>query len=247
LPLTKFRTRISRTILTHTGNESISMTRLPQAIVVLVVWGYWISVLLLLVRSRLKLSSPAGAVPKTNFERRMWMIWVPTVLLWQLLPILAYRSSLPWIAAPNWIVVNPNPYLDWLAVLAALTAYLLTIPCWLTLGSNWSLAVVPGKETNLVTRGVFARTRHPIYGLGLVLMAATIAVAPSVAMFLVGASHLAMVLLKAANEERYLKGMHGDAYRTYCRRTGRFFPRLVPGGKGSLSPDSSTPEEGRIA
>jgi protein-S-isoprenylcysteine O-methyltransferase Ste14 len=208
------------------------MTRTPQAIVVIIVWCYWLSVLLLLVRSRIKFRASGGAVPKTKRESWMWLVWVPTVVLWQVLPILAYRLSLPLIAAPQWAVENPNAVVDWLAVLAASLAYFLTIPCWLTLGSNWSLAVVPSKKTSLVTRGVFARTRHPIYALGIVLMAATVAVAPSVAMFAVGISHLTMVALKAASEENHLKCLHGDSYREYCLRTGRFFPRIIPGQGG---------------
>ena len=204
------------------------MTRTPQTIVVIIVWCYWLSVLLLLVRSRTKFRAAGGAVPKTKRESGMWLVWVPTVLLWQLLPILAYRSTLPLIAAPKWMVDNPNPLVDWLAVLAAGLAYMLTIPCWLAMGSNWSLAVVPDKSTSLLTDGVFARTRHPIYALGILLMAATVAVAPSVAMLVVGALHLTMVILKAASEEHHLKRMHGESYREYCRRTGRFFPRILP-------------------
>ena len=91
---------------------------------------------------------------------------------------------------------------------------------------------MPSKKTSLVTRGVFARTRHPIYTLGIVLMAATVAVAPSVAMFVVGICHLTMVALKAASEEQHLKRLHGDSYREYCQRTGRFFPRIIPGQGG---------------
>ena len=95
------------------------MTRTPQAIVVIIVWCYWLSVLLLLIRSRIKFRASGGAVPKTKRERWMWLVWVPTVVLWQVLPILAYRSSLPLIAAPQWAVEHPNAIVDWLAVLAA--------------------------------------------------------------------------------------------------------------------------------
>jgi protein-S-isoprenylcysteine O-methyltransferase Ste14 len=188
------------------------------------VWCYWASVVVMIVRSRLKLKAAAGAVPKTGLESWMWLIWVPTVLAWQVLPGMGYISALPLLKAPQWAIDHPSAVLDWTAVVAAILAYALTVPCWLTLGSNWSLAIVPGKETRLVTRGFYARTRHPIYALGLVLMAATIAVAPSPAMILTGVSHLVLVLLKAANEERFLKQEHGQAYVEYCRRTSRFFP-----------------------
>ena len=158
----------------------------------------------------------------------MWLIWVPTVLAWQVLPGMAYRSSLPLIRAPQWAIDHPMAWLDWLAVAAALVAYGLTVPCWLTLGSNWSLAVVPNKQTSLITSGWYGRIRHPIYALGLLLMLATVAVAPSPAMLMVAIVHLTLVILKSSNEERHLTQTHGQAYQDYCGRTGRFFPRLVP-------------------
>jgi len=97
----------------------------------------------------------------------------------------------------------------------------------LALGSNWSLAIVPGKRTSILTEGLYSRVRHPIYALGLLLMAATLTVAPSLAMLVVGASHLGLVLLKAATEEQFLQQVHGPSYIDYCRRTRRFFPWAV--------------------
>jgi protein-S-isoprenylcysteine O-methyltransferase Ste14 len=158
----------------------------------------------------------------------MWLFWVPTVLAWQVFPLMAYRSPLPLIRAPQWLMDHPLVFVDGLAVAAALAAYALTVPCWLTLGANWSLAVVPHKQTTLITSGWYGRVRHPIYALGLLLMLATVAVAPSPAMLMVAIVHLTLVVLKATSEERHLQQRHGQAYRDYCGRTGRFLPRLVP-------------------
>jgi len=141
---------------------------------------------------------------------------------------MADDSSLPLIRAPQWAVDHPIVLLDWLAVAAALVAYALTVPCWLTLGSNWSLAVVPNKQTTLITNGWYGRIRHPIYALGLLLMLATVVVAPSPAVVMVAIAHLTLVIRKASSEERHLKQRHGQAYQDYCDRTGRFLPRLMP-------------------
>ncbi len=203
------------------------MPPLAVIIVTSIVWCYWLSVLLMIVRSHWKHRTSAGAVPQTGGERKMWLIWVPTVLGWHLCPILAYYSSWPPIAAPRWFVDHRLVVLDVLAVLAALAAYALTVPCWLTLGSNWSLAVVPNKPTNLVTTGWYGRVRHPIYALGLLLMLATVMVAPSPAMLVVAGAHLTLVVLKIRSEERYLKQKHGQSYQDYCDRTWRFFPKLT--------------------
>jgi protein-S-isoprenylcysteine O-methyltransferase Ste14 len=51
-------------------------------------------------------------------------------------------------------------------------------------------------------------------------------VVATVPMLVVAAIHVVLMVLKARNEEQFLLSVHGDAYRSYCRRTGRFFPRL---------------------
>ena len=201
-----------------------TVSRIPFTLVMLTVWCYWTSVVLMILRSRLKLRSASGALPRSTLERGLWLFWVPIVIAWQVLPDMAFTSSYPFLRAPQWIVEHPPVIVNWLAVVAAVTSYVLTVPCWLAMGSNWSLAVVPGKQTSLITDGFYARVRHPIYALGLLLMGATVVVAPSPAVLLVGLGHLSMVLLKAANEERFLRDQHGQRYLDYCQRTGRFLP-----------------------
>jgi protein-S-isoprenylcysteine O-methyltransferase Ste14 len=154
----------------------------------------------------------------------MWLWWVPTVVGWQVLPGLAYSSDLPVLRASAWAVDHPWHPVNWVAVAAAFLAFGLTVPCWFALGSNWSLAIVPGKKSSLITTGLYSRVRHPIYALGILLAAATVVVAPSLAVLSVAASHYALVLLKAATEEQFLRQRHGQPYLDYCRRTGRFFP-----------------------
>jgi protein-S-isoprenylcysteine O-methyltransferase Ste14 len=45
-------------------------------------------------------------------------------------------------------------------------------------------------------------------------------------MVVVAAVHVLLMLVKARNEERFLLGAKGEAYASYCRRTGRFVPRF---------------------
>ena len=212
------------------------MARLPFTIVMIVVWCYWLSVVVMILRSRWKLGAEAGAVPRSGLERWMWLLWVPTVVGWQVLPCLAYLSTLPVLRAPQWAIDHPWHLVNWFAAAAAIIAYVLTVPCWLAMGSNWSLAIVHDKKTSLVTEGFYSRVRHPIYALGLLLMAATLVAAPSLAMLLVGATHFGLVMMKSANEEQFLKQKHGQAYLDYCRRTRRFVPWVAHARFSSLTP-----------
>jgi protein-S-isoprenylcysteine O-methyltransferase Ste14 len=200
---------------------------LPQTLVVWTVWSYWTGVVVMMLRSHLRYRTAAGGLPRTRWERGMWLVWLPAVLLWQVLPPLAAWSSAPLWAIPAGVSGSTAlQTLRWGGAVAALVAFLFTVPCWLVMGRNWSMAVVPTKRSRLVTEGMFARVRHPIYGLSMLLMVSTMVVVPSPAMLVVGALHLLMLVLKASSEEKYLRERHGQEYLEYCRRTGRFLPRL---------------------
>ena len=94
---------------------------------------------------------------------------------------------------------------------------------WATTG-GWTSATA---STSLITDGLFARIRHPIYAFSMLLMLRTALVLPTLPMLVVALVHVALMNVKARNEERTSRAMHGDAYRRYVARTGRFLPRLA--------------------
>lgn len=202
------------------------MPSIPVIFVVATVWVYWLSVLIMIARSHILHRTQSGALPRTGLERWMWLLWIPTIFAWLGVPVLAHLTSWPLIQAPHWATHDSLSILHWIAAGAALLAYALTVVCWLTLGDNWSLAVVPGKKSTLVMRGLYRRLRHPIYSLGLLLMLATVAATPSPAMVVVACTHLVLVMLKCRSEESFLKSRHGQKYEEYCAKTGRLFPRF---------------------
>jgi len=198
----------------------------PQTVVTLAVWSYWVCVCVLVVRSHIRFRTSAGGLPRTIRERWMWGLWVPAILLWQVLPALAGISASGWIATPSLALTNPLLLtLRTAAAAVAMLAFGLTVPCWLGMGKNWSMAIVPKKRSRLITTGMFSHVRHPIYALSILLMASTMMVTLSPAMIVVGAVHITMLNLKARSEERYLTQIHGQQYADYCRKTGRFVPR----------------------
>jgi protein-S-isoprenylcysteine O-methyltransferase Ste14 len=89
------------------------------------------------------------------------------------------------------------------------------------------LAVSETQTSALITDGLFARVRHPIYALQMLLMLCSAIIIATVPMLIVAIVHCCLMNLKARNEERHLRKSHGAAYEAYLRRTGRFFPRLA--------------------
>lgn len=212
---------------------------LPQTLVTVTVWAYWTSVCVLVVRSHIRYRTPAGGLPRTAKERWMWGLWVPAILLWQVVPAVAASANNVWLATPA--VATNNVFL-WAPRLAAaavaVLAFALTIPNWFGMGRNWSMAIVPGKRCRLITNGMFSYVRHPIYALSISLMLATVVVTLSPAMVVIALIHITMLCIKATSEEEYLKRVHGAEYREYCHRTGRFFPRFMRSSGTSKDPSA---------
>lgn len=188
----------------------------PQTIVATVISTYWMCVILMSVRSWLKFGVPSGSLPKTRLEKRMWMIWVPTIIAWV---ALSWRTS-EYALLSGTLGMG----LKWVFAIVAVIAFLLTVSCWFKMGRNWSMAVRPDKKTDLITDGVFSNVRHPIYALSLALMICTVLVVQSWAVLIVGVIHCSMLILKSLNEEQYLTQMHGQEYLSYLARTNRFIP-----------------------
>jgi protein-S-isoprenylcysteine O-methyltransferase Ste14 len=111
-----------------------------------------------------------------------------------------------------------------------LCAFLGTAGTWWAqdrMGSAWRIGVGQAERTELVTAGVFSHVRNPIFSFVLATALGGVLVLPTVAMFggfllLVLAVELQVRLV----EEPHLLRLHGSAYADYCRRVGRFVPRL---------------------
>ena len=188
---------------------------------------YWGTVLLLVLAKRLRHGRSVGLLPTHAYERRLWLLIVPVVVAWVLLPILAGKSHSPWIRLPFWASTVAVVYaLRSVAALVAAACYLLSLYCWFVLGRRWSMAIVPGGTTELVRRGPYRWVRHPIYGLSVALMLASAVVTLTVPMAAAAALHFVAMSLKARHEEQHLAASFGAEYEQYCREVGRFWPRM---------------------
>jgi protein-S-isoprenylcysteine O-methyltransferase Ste14 len=192
---------------------------LATAIVATTVSTYWLAVIVMVARSWIRFRGSAGVVPKVRHERWMWLVWVPNTIAWIVLPWWAWDDSRAASEATGLLSI-----VRYVTAFLALAAFVLTTHCWRTMGSNWSMAINPKKQTALLTRGTFGIVRHPIYALSLLLMLTTIVTVATWPMVLVGCIHILMIVGKTLSEERYLRRLHGRAYDQYCQQTGRYLP-----------------------
>jgi len=197
----------------------------PLLIVALTISAYWLRVGAMVVRARRKQHHDVGVIPERPAERALWLVLVPVIACWCALPWLGVTHERGPFAVPAF-ARDTAAYaaVRWLGAAAAVSCLLLTIQCWRRMGRDWRMDI-SDRNTSLITDGLFARIRHPIYSFSIALMLATAVVLPSLPMLVVAALHVVLMNLKARNEEAHLARMHGDAYRRYVERTGRFVPR----------------------
>ncbi len=175
---------------------------------------------------RIRYGQRAGVIPRHRWEKRLWLGIVPVFLAWNSLPLLAAILHHGPFRLPPGAHGLPAVYgLRCAAAGMGVVCYLATLSCWLLMGRNWSMAIVPGQQTELVTGGLFGWVRHPIYSLSILLMLCSAVVVSNVPMLIVAVLHVALMNFKARKEERHLTERHGSAYVGYCQKVGRFVPR----------------------
>ena len=103
------------------------------------------------------------------------------------------------------------------------------------MGPSWRIGVDADENTELVTRGIFASVRNPIFTAMLVTAVGLFLVVPNVVSGIgLVALWVALELQVRKVEEPYLLRKHGSRYVDYAAAVGRFVPLI-----GRLSREES--------
>jgi protein-S-isoprenylcysteine O-methyltransferase Ste14 len=156
----------------------------------------------------------------TPREAGWWggVLFVAAMVLGLAGPLLALTGTVP---------ANPHPAVAAFGLILALAGFAATLAGQTGMGTSWRIGVDPDERTDLITTGVFAYARNPIFTamalaqFGMVLLVPTWISAAALLALLA-----AVELQVRAVEEPYLRLVHGDAYAAYASRTGRFIPGI---------------------
>ena len=95
------------------------------------------------------------------------------------------------------------------------------------MGAAWRFGVDQAERTDLVTGGLYALVRNPIYSGVFLFLIGLLVLLPHVLMLIfLATAWLSIELQVRFIEEPHLRNLHGAAYEKYAGRTGRYFPRL---------------------
>jgi protein-S-isoprenylcysteine O-methyltransferase Ste14 len=96
------------------------------------------------------------------------------------------------------------------------------------MGANWSIVARMREGHELVTAGVFAHLRHPIYtAMGAFLIAMAIAFGHEFGLILAIPLFALGTFIRIREEEKLLRGEFGAAYDAYAARVKRFLPGVI--------------------
>jgi protein-S-isoprenylcysteine O-methyltransferase Ste14 len=160
------------------------------------------------------LSGDAGAV-----ERLAGGLFVFATLLGAAPPLLVIADVLEPISSIDGDAVNAAGLV--LVVAGGLGVF----GAQMAMGDSWRIGVDEGERTELVSGGVFALCRNPIYTamitawIGFALMVPTWVSIAQVVLVV-----FALEIQVRAVEEPHMRRSHGETYADYARRVGRFVP-----------------------
>jgi len=107
-----------------------------------------------------------------------------------------------------------------LAMAAGIVVYGLALHAF---GSSWRLGIDRDRPGPLVTGGIFARSRNPIYLALMLLMVGVFLVVGRLVLLLLAIICAVYFHSLVRREERFLMQHYGDAYRAYAQRVGRWW------------------------
>ncbi|MGH0032455.1 MAG: methyltransferase family protein [Myxococcota bacterium] len=98
------------------------------------------------------------------------------------------------------------------------------------MGDSWRIGVDASERTALVTGGLFAWVRNPIFSFLMVTAVGLLALLPNPFALASGLLTFAGIELQVRRvEEPYLRATHGEDYERYAERVGRFLPGVGRG------------------
>jgi len=131
----------------------------------------------------------------------------------------------PLLAVADVVTADPLPAVQVAGLVLASAGFAATLAAQTGMGASWRIGVDPADRTELVTGGVFAHVRNPIFTAMVAAQAGVVLMVPTWVSVLALVALVAAVQIQVrAVEEPYLHSVHGGAYAAYASRAGRFLP-----------------------
>ena len=170
------------------------------------------------------MSAPAGAprarrpaaLAASSLVAALWF----SAIFFVLLPTLVLRAS----GASLWPPPGPTRWIGAAILVAAHALLVAPVRAFVVEGRGTQAPIAP--PGSLVTSGLFARVRNPMYSIYLAIVLGEAVLYRSAALVAYAAAFFALAhAYVVLHEEPQLRRRFGADYDAYCRRVGRWLPR----------------------
>ena len=135
--------------------------------------------------------------------------------------------ALPIPASMDTMIVNSG-MIHRLGAAIAGVGILIFVLALLSFGNSWRVGIDTRTPGPLITSGLFAFSRNPIFLFMDLYLAGTFLLNGRLVFLLIAFAGILGLHRQILREERFLSGHHGEAYQKYCARTPRYFRFFLP-------------------
>jgi protein-S-isoprenylcysteine O-methyltransferase Ste14 len=182
----------------------------------IVFWVLFLGRSVILMRQGVRVFTLAKG--KRFFEKALEMLFAPLLVLWTAQIILTI-FGIELFALPRlWV----SGIVQWIGIILCFAGLLIFLFALISFGNAWRVGIDDKKSDRLVTNGIFAYSRNPIFLFMNMYFAGVFLTYPNIlflAFFLCFAAGIHMQIL---NEEKFLRSKFGQEYESYLKKVRRY-------------------------
>ena len=110
----------------------------------------------------------------------------------------------------------------WVGVALCIIGLLIFLFALIAFGNSWRVGIDEEKSGKLVTRGIFAFSRNPIFLFMNLFFAGIFLACPNIIFLAFFLCFSVGIHIQILNEERFLRSKFGDDYKNYCQKVRRY-------------------------
>ena len=172
---------------------------------------------MVLVRSAMLRRRGVGAIKFGKIDRTDFLI---PLFAWPFF-YLVFANAFGWKTYVGGGAVSA-PILAWLGVLLCCLGLALMLASLISFGTSFRVGIDEEAPDKLITTGVFAHTRNPIYVAFAFVMVGELLIFPNWAIALYVIASFVLFHRQVLREEAFLREHYGDAYTAYTNTVRRY-------------------------
>ena len=155
---------------------------------------------------------------KSFFERLLEIAIAPLLVLWTAQIILTALD----IELFHLTMLWTSSTIQWLGVIVCFFGILIFIYALISFGNAWRVGIDAEKSDRLVTGGIFAYSRNPIFLFMNIYFLGIFLTYPNILFLTFSVCAFCGIHMQILNEERFLRSKFGTEYENYCKKTRRY-------------------------